>query len=117
MGTRRDLLSAPPAAALGLDRVVHGRLRLGILSALSTAPSLTFVELKELLGATDGNLSVHARKLELAGFVSCRKGFEGRVSRTAFRLTGKGRKVLGRYLDQMEALIRAARRHPRRRPG
>lgn len=100
----------PERGALGLDAVVHGRLRLGILSALSTAPSLTFVEMKELLGATDGNLSVHARKLESAGYVVCDKGFEGRVPRTEYRLSEKGRKALARYLDHMEALIRAARR-------
>ena len=99
-----------PEGALGLDAVVHGRLRLGILSALSAGPSLTFVELKERLGATDGNLSVHARKLELAGYLSCAKGFEGRVPRTTYRLTPKGRKALARYLGRMETLIRAARR-------
>ncbi|MFI5181605.1 MAG: winged helix-turn-helix domain-containing protein [Thermoanaerobaculia bacterium] len=110
-GTRLPVAASPaPKGALGLDAVVHGRLRLGILSALSTAASLTFVELKELLGTTDGNLSVHARKLELAGYVVCEKGFEGRVPRTAYRLSEKGRKALGRYLDHMEALIRAARR-------
>jgi len=101
---------AAPEAALGLDAVVHGRLRLGILSALSTAPSLSFVELKELLGTTDGNLSVHARKLEVAGYLVCEKGFEGRVPRTAYRLSGTGRRALSRYLDHMEALIKAARR-------
>ena len=114
MATRRDLLSTP--AALGLEALVHGRFRLGILSALSAAPSLTFVELKELLEATDGNLSVHARKLELAGYLVCEKGFEGRMPRTTFRLTGKGRQALGRYLDRMEALIRFARRRPRGKP-
>ncbi len=102
--------SPPERGALGLDALVHARLRLGILSALSTAPSLTFVELKELLEATDGNLSVHARKLELAGYAVCEKGFEGRVPRTAYRLTERGRRALARYLDRMEALIRAARR-------
>ncbi len=102
---------ATSKTALGLDAVVHGRLRLGILSALSATPSLTFVELKERLGATDGNLSVHARKLELAGYLTCAKGFEGRVPRTTCRITGKGRRALRTYLDRMEALIRAARRH------
>lgn len=116
MTTRRDPRSAPAEATLGLETVVHGRLRLGILSALSTAPFRTFVELKERLGATDGNLSVHARKLELAGYLVCEKGFEGRVPRTTFRLTGKGRKALGRYLERMEALIRSVRRRPRRKP-
>ena len=109
-GRLPDFALPAPAGALSLDAVVHGRLRLGILSALSAAPGLTFVELKELLEATDGNLSVHARKLEEAGYVACEKGFKGRVPRTAYRLTEKGRKALARYLDHMEALIRAARR-------
>lgn len=99
-----------PTAAAGLDAVVHARLRLGILSALSAAPSLSFVELKERLSATDGNLSVHARKLEVAGYVACAKGFDGRVPRTEYRLTTRGRRALTRYLDRMDALIRAARR-------
>lgn len=102
--------AATSAAAAGLDAVVHARLRLGILSALSAAPSLSFVELKERLAATDGNLSVHARKLEVAGYVACAKGFDGRVPRTEYRLTDRGRRALTRYLDRMEALIRAARR-------
>lgn len=97
------------ASALGLDRVIHERLRLGIVSALAAAPSLTFGELKELLGTTDGNLSVHARRLEEAGYVGCRKTFEGRTPRTEFRLTEGGRRALKRYLDHMEALIEAAR--------
>ena len=109
-GRLPEAVPAAPPGALGLDAVVHGRLRLGILSALSAAPSLTFVELKELLAASDGNLSVHARKLEEAGYVGCEKGFEGRVPRTEYRLSEKGRKALARYLDHMEALIRAARR-------
>jgi DNA-binding MarR family transcriptional regulator len=109
-GKPPDAAPAAPAGALGLDAVVHGRLRLGILSALSASPSLTFVEMKELLEATDGNLSVHARKLEEAGYVVCEKGFEGRVPRTVYRLSEKGRKALARYLDHMEALIRASRR-------
>lgn len=99
-----------PVVAPALDAVVHGRLRLGILSALSKAACLSFVELKELLGTTDGNLSVHARKLEVAGYLVCEKGFEGRVPRTVYRLSGAGRRALARYLDQMEALIKAARR-------
>ncbi len=97
------------AAAQNLDRLVHERLRLGILSALSVNESLTFTELKKLLETTDGNLSVHARKLEEAGYVSCTKGFEGRVPRTDYRLTAAGRKALERYLDHMEALIRVMR--------
>lgn len=109
-GRSPEAVPAALAGAVSLDTVVHGRLRLGILSVLSAAPSLTFVELKELLSATDGNLSVHARKLESAGYVVCEKGFEGRVPRTAYRLTEKGRKALARYLDHMEAILRAARR-------
>ncbi len=109
-GRVRPARVAAPEAALGLDAVVHGRLRLGILSALSATPSLTFVKLKERLAATDGNLSVHARKLELAGYVACAKGFEERVPRTTYRITDKGRRALVKYLDRMEALIRAARK-------
>jgi DNA-binding transcriptional ArsR family regulator len=97
---------------MALDRVIHERLRLGIVSALAAAPSLTFGELKELLGTTDGNLSVHARRLEEAGYVACRKTFQGRTPRTEFRLTEPGRKALRRYLDHMEALIDAARARP-----
>jgi|SRR5437879_8393608 len=92
-----------------LDRLVHERLRLGILSALSVSESLTFSELKKLLDTTDGNLSVHARKLEEAGYVTCSKSFEGRVPRTDYKLTPAGRKALDRYLDHMEALIHAMR--------
>src|SRR4051812_1370013 len=92
-----------------LDRLVHERLRLGMLSALSVNDGLTFNELKKLLETTDGNLSVHARKLEEAGYVTCTKGFEGRVPRTNYELTPSGRKALARYLDHMEALIHAMR--------
>jgi DNA-binding MarR family transcriptional regulator len=99
--------SLPGAAQL--DRLVHERARLGILSALSVNDSLTFTELKKLLDATDGNLSVHARKLEEAGYVACAKGFDGRIPRTDYRLTAAGRKALNRYLDHMESLIRAMR--------
>jgi DNA-binding transcriptional ArsR family regulator len=95
--------------ALDLDRVIHERLRLGIVSALAGSESLTFNELKELLGTTDGNLSVHARKLEDAGYVACTKSFEGRVPRTEFRLTSEGRAALRRYVDHMEALIQMAK--------
>ncbi|MEI9971674.1 MAG: transcriptional regulator [Ignavibacteriota bacterium] len=100
-----------PAAlrAPKLDRLIHERLRLGILSALSVNPSLTFNELKKLLDTTDGNLSVHARKLEEAAYVACTKSFEGRVPKTEYRLTPSGRKALERYLDHMEALIQAMR--------
>ena len=95
------------AEAPKLDRLVHERLRLGILSALSVNESLTFNELKKLLDTSDGNLSVHARKLEEAGYVSCQKGFEGRLPRTDYKLTAAGRRALERYLDHMEALIQA----------
>jgi DNA-binding HxlR family transcriptional regulator len=103
--------AAIPAAigAPGLDRLIHERLRLGILSGLSVNRSLTFNDLKKLLDTTDGNLSVHARKLEEAGYVACAKSFEGRVPRTEYRLTAPGRKALERYLDHMEALIHAMR--------
>ena len=97
------------AGALALDRVIHERMRLGIVSALAANESLTFTELRSLLQTTDGNLSVHARKLEDAGYVTCTKGFEGRVPRTEYQLTTAGRRALARYLDHMEALIRAAR--------
>jgi DNA-binding MarR family transcriptional regulator len=102
--------AATPAGVAGLDALVHARLRLGILSALSAAPSLSFVELKERLAATDGNLSVHARKLEVAGYVACVKGFDGRVPCTEYRLTDRGRRALTRYLGHMGALKRAIRR-------
>jgi DNA-binding HxlR family transcriptional regulator len=102
---------APEASggAQKLDRLVHERLRLGILSALAVNPSLTFNQLKRLLETTDGNLSVHARKLEEAGYVSCAKTFEGRVPRTEYRLTAGGQRALDRYLAHMETLIRALR--------
>jgi len=100
------------SAAIGapkLDRLIHERLRLGILSALSVNESLTFNELKKLLDTTDGNLSVHARKLEEAGYLSCTKSFAGRVPRSDFKLTAAGRRALERYLDHMEALIQTMR--------
>ena len=100
----------PGAPASKLERLIHERLRLGILSALAVNDSLTFNELKKLLDTTDGNLSVHARKLEDAGYVDCTKSFDKRVPRTEYRLTAVGRKALERYLDHMEALIRAMRR-------
>ena len=92
-----------------LDRLIHDRLRLGILSALAVNESLSFTELRDLLETTDGNLSVHARKLEDADYVGCRKSFRARVPRTDYRLTAKGRRALQRYLDHMEALIAATR--------
>ena len=93
-----------------LDRVIHERLRLGILSALAVNQSLSFNELKQILKTTDGNLSVHARKLEDAEYVSCEKSFEGRVPRTEYKITSTGRRALERYLDSMEQVIAAARK-------
>ena len=93
-----------------LDRLIHERIRLGIISALAANDSLTFNDLKKLLKTTDGNLSVHARKLEEANYVSCTKTFEGRMPRTEYRLAPQGRKALERYLDHMEALIQSMRR-------
>jgi DNA-binding transcriptional ArsR family regulator len=98
-----------PRQAAALDQVIHERKRLAIVSALAVHESLSFTELKSLVGITDGNLSVHARKLEDAGYVECRKGFAGRVPRTDFRLTVAGRRALDGYLDHMEALIRRTR--------
>ena len=95
--------------AVGLDRLIHERVRLGIVSALAVSDALSFNELKALLKTTDGNLSVHARKLEAAQYISCTKSFEGRIPKTAFRLTATGRRALERYLDHMEVLIRATR--------
>ena len=92
-----------------LDRLIHERVRLGIVSALAVNRSLTFNELKAMLKTTDGNLSVHARKLEEADYVVCTKSFDGRLPKTEFRLTASGRKALERYLNHMEALIRATR--------
>jgi DNA-binding MarR family transcriptional regulator len=100
---------APADGPLALDRLIHERLRLGILSALAVNDSLSFNDLKKLMQTTDGNLSVHARKLEEANYISCTKSFEGRVPRTEYRLTAAGRAALGRYLDHMEAIIRATR--------
>ena len=94
---------------LELDRLIHERMRLAMVSALAVNESLTFNELKRLLETTDGNLSVHARRLEEAGYVLCTKSFEGRVPRTEYRLTGPGRQALERYLAHMEALIRSTR--------
>jgi DNA-binding HxlR family transcriptional regulator len=92
-----------------LDRLIHERLRLGIISALAINQSLSFNDLKRLLKTTDGNLSVHARKLEEANYISCSKFFEGRIPRTEYQLTATGRKALEEYLDQMEQLIRVTR--------
>ncbi len=92
-----------------LDRLIHERIRLGIISALAVNDSLSFSDLKRLLRTTDGNLSVHARKLEEGGYLTCRKFFEGRIPRTEYRLTAAGRRALDEYLRNMEEVIRVAR--------
>jgi DNA-binding HxlR family transcriptional regulator len=109
--SRRGGLSKAPseAPAVNLDRVIHERTRLGIVSALAVNASLSFNELKELVQASDGNLSVHARKLEDAGYIQCMKSFSGRMPKTEYRLTAAGRRALEGYLNHMEALIRATR--------
>ena len=94
---------------VALDPIIHVRVRLGIVSSLAVEESLTFNELKERLDTSDGNLSVHARRLEEAGYVEIRKSFEGRIPRTDYRLTETGRQALQRYLDHMEALIERVR--------
>jgi DNA-binding MarR family transcriptional regulator len=100
---------APAGRAHAFDRLIHERLRLGIVSALAVNDSLSFSDLKKLMKTTDGNLSVHARKLEEADYITCTKSFEGRMPKTEYRLTASGRRALERYLDHMEALIRATR--------
>ena len=94
-------------APLALDRLIHERLRLGIISALAVNDRLTFNELKQLLRTTDGNLSVHARRLEEADYITCEKKFEGRLPRTIYRLTPAGRRALDRYVSHMDAIIKA----------
>ncbi len=101
--------SAASAAHESLDRVIHERVRLSIVSALAVTPAMSFNDLKKLLRITDGNLSVHARRLEEAGYLECLKSFDGRVPRTEYKLTAEGRRALQGYLDHMEALIRATR--------
>lgn len=98
-----------PAYAVELNRLIHERVRLGIVSALAVNEALSFNDLKKLLQTSDGNMSAHARKLEEAGYVTCTKSFHGRVPRTEYRLTRKGRDALARYLDHMEALIQRVR--------
>ena len=100
---------ADPSVVPDLDKLIHERVRLAIVSALAATDTLGFNELKKLTGTTDGNLSVHARKLEEAGYVLCEKRFEGRVPKTEFSLTASGRRALERYIDHMEVLIRAVR--------
>lgn len=107
-GTRLETHRGSHTAAK-LNRIIHERIRLGILSALAVDDSMTFTELRSLLKTTDGNLSAHARKLEEARYLECRKTFQGRLPRTEYRLTRTGREALERYLDHMEALIRATR--------
>ena len=106
---RRNRPTDGPAAAAELDRLIHERVRLAIVSALAVNESLTFNDLKQLLNTTDGNLSVHARKLEEAQYVVCNKYFDGRTPKTEYRLTTAGRRALERYLGHMESVIRAAR--------
>lgn len=106
----RERRQATRPSALDLDTVIHERVRLGIISALAVNDNLSFNDLKELLEITDGNLSVHARKLEVAGYVKCTKSFVGRQPRTEFKLTALGRRALEAYLGQMESVIKAARR-------
>jgi DNA-binding MarR family transcriptional regulator len=114
VGDLRTVRGKPDAAhassrAESLDRLIHERLRLGIVSALAVNDSLSFSDLKKLMKTTDGNLSVHARKLEEAEYIACTKSFKGRMPKTEYRLTAAGRRALERYLDHMEALIRATR--------
>ena len=103
-------VAAPERHTKQLDRLIHDRVRLGILSALAAAREMSFTELKGALETTDGNLSVHARKLEDAGYISCTKGFEGRMPKTEYRLTPAGRRAFEKYLDHMDALITASRK-------
>lgn len=114
VGDLRTVRGKPDAGhassrAESLDRLIHERLRLGIVSALAVNDSLSFSDLKKLMKTTDGNLSVHARKLEEAEYIACTKSFEGRMPKTEYRLTAAGRRALERYLDHMEALIRSTR--------
>lgn len=105
----RSVAGSADEGAPELDRLIHERVRLGIVSALAVNTSLAFNELKSMLALTDGNLSVHARKLEEAGYVVCTKSFEGRTPRTEYQLTDEGRAALEAYLNHMEALIQAVR--------
>jgi DNA-binding MarR family transcriptional regulator len=105
----RSVAGGAVDGAVELDRLIHERVRLGIVSALAVNPSLSFNELKAMLGVTDGNLSVHARRLEEAEYITCAKSFKGRVPQTLFFLTDRGRQALERYLDHMESLIHTVR--------
>jgi DNA-binding transcriptional ArsR family regulator len=106
---RPEPRTSPATRAATLDRLIHDRTRLAIVSALAVNPSLSFTELRATTGTTDGNLSVHARKLEEAGYITCTKGYEGRLPKTEFTLADAGRRALQKYLDHMEAIIRHAR--------
>lgn len=106
---RRERYAPPAEVAPQLDQVIHERLRLGIVSALAVNDTLSFADLKRLLNTTDGNLSVHARKLEDAGYLDCKKFFQGRTPRTEYSLTATGKKALEKYLEQMESIIRGTR--------
>ena len=112
-GGSKPLVNKPAVSqqqsAIALDRVIHERLRLGIISALAANERLTFNDLKRLLQTTDGNLSVHARKLEEAQYIACDKSFDGRVPRTEYRLTAAGRRALEKYVAHMESIIKAVR--------
>lgn len=105
-GVQLKSVDGDASLPIALDRVIHERVRLAIVSALAVHESLTFNEIKSLLDTSDGNVSVHARKLEDAGYVTCKKGFDGRIPRTEYRLTAAGRKALEQYLAHMEALIK-----------
>ena len=105
----RDAGTTQKSAAPHLDRLIHERLRLGIISALAANTSLTFSDLKSLMNTTDGNLSVHARKLEEAGYIACTKYFDGRLPKTEYKLTDEGRRALQSYLNHMESLIKQMR--------
>ena len=111
---RKQKVAAPErVTATSLDRIIHERMRLAVVSALAVNATLSFNELKRILKTTDGNLSVHARKLEDAGYVECTKFFQGRVPKTEYKLTDEGRKALERYLSHMETLIRRVREDER----
>jgi DNA-binding MarR family transcriptional regulator len=108
-GERRAASKVVQTSIPDFDRLIHEKTRLAIISALAVNPTLTFNELKAILKTTDGNVSVHARKLEEANYLTCRKSFQGRMPRTEYSLTAAGRRALERYLNHMEALIRATR--------
>ncbi len=108
-GKNQKSESRPQRSPLELDRLIHERLRLGIVSALAVNDSLTFNDLKRLLETTDGNLSVHARKLEEAEYIQCTKSFDGRLPRTEYRLTPAGRRALEKYISHMESIIKAVK--------